>query len=188
MGTVEPIRDLAKLETIKRTLRKRSPRDFLLFVLGLNTALRVGDLLTLRAKDVVNEAGNVREFLTLREQKTGKHKRAKINAAATEAIEEYVAKVNPAPEDLLFANPRTGKAISRVQVWRLLNEWALEAGVTDPIGAHSMRKSWGYQARKQGVPLELIQAKFGHSSPSVTKRYIGITSDEIQRVEEDVNL
>jgi integrase len=188
MNPVEPIRDLAKLTTIKRTLRKRSPRDYLLFTLGVNSALRVGDLLKLRVADVVDDAGQVREFLTLRENKTGKDRRVKLNEAVVEAIGFFVAETKPAAADVLFKSPRTGRALTRVQVWRLLNKWALEAGITDRIGAHTMRKSWGYQARKQGVPLELIQAKLGHSSPAVTRRYIGITADEIERVEDDVNL
>jgi len=188
MNPVEPIRDIGKLTAIKRTLRKRSPRDYLLFTLGVNSALRVGDLLRLKVEDVTDGKLKVREFLTLREQKTGKDKRVKLNEAVTEAVDYFIAEAKPKRSDLLFASPRTGKALSRVQVWRLLNKWALDAGITDRIGAHSMRKSWGYQARKQGVPLELIQAKLGHSSPAVTRRYIGITADEIERVEDDVNL
>ena len=44
-------------------------------------------------------------------------------------------------------------------------------------------------ARKyHGVPIELIQAKLGHTAPSVTRRYIGITDDEIENVENHVNL
>ncbi len=189
MNPVEPIRDLAKVESIKRTLRKRSPRDSLLFTLGINTALRVGDLLRLRARHVLDENGKALESLSLREQKTRKYRTVKINAAAAEAIERYAQEVNPEPNDLLFSNPRTGKAISRVQVWRLLNQWAKEAGISSgKIGAHTMRKTWGYQARMQGVPVELIQQKFGHSSPSVTKQYIGITADEVHSAEDRVNL
>lgn len=45
-----------------------------------------------------------------------------------------------------------------------------DVGITDRIGAHSMRKSWGYQAQKEGVPIDLIQKKLGHSSPGVTRR------------------
>ena len=81
-----------------------------------------------------------------------------------------------------------GTPLSRVQAWRLLNKWAREVGLTDRIGTHTLRKTWGYQARKKGVPLELIQAKLGHSSPAVTRRYIGITADEIEDVENQVNL
>lgn len=58
-----------------------------------------------------------------------------------------------------------------------------------PHGCHTLRKTWGYQARKTfGIPIELIQAKYGHRSPAVTKQYIGITEDEIDTVEAKVNL
>jgi len=47
---------------------------------------------------------------------------------------------------------------------------------------------WGYQAWRKGISLELIQAKLGHASPGVTRRYIGISADEIEAVENQVNL
>ena len=53
---------------------------------------------------------------------------------------------------------------------------------------HTLRKTWGYQARQNGIPLELIQQKLRHSAPSITRRYIGITADEIEQVENEVNL
>lgn len=188
MNLVEPIRDLSKLLEIKRRLKRRNPRDYLLFTLGVNTALRVSDLLALRVKDVTNPDGTVKTFLTLREKKTGKDKRIRLNESAREAIEFYLERVNPEPSDWLFKSSRTGKPLTRVHAWRLLNEWAREVGIADRIGTHTLRKTWGYQARKAGVPLELIQAKLGHSSPAITRRYIGITADEIEDVEEKVNL
>ena len=188
MNPVEPIRDLGKLLEIKHRLKRTNPRNYLLFTLGLNTALRVGDLLALRVEDVVDENGEVREFVTLREKKTGKDARIKLNEAAAEAIDFYLSSAKPKPTDWLFESRRTGEPITRIQAYRLINDWARDVGITDRIGTHSLRKSWGYQARKAGVPLELIQAKLGHSSPGVTRRYIGITADEIEQVENHVNL
>lgn len=186
MNPVEPIRDTSKLANIKRNLRKQ-PRNYCLFTLGINTALRVGDLLALKVKDVT-EGGKVKEFITLREQKTGKDKRVKLNRSATEAIEFYLSKVNLKPGDFLFPGRTSTQAITRMQVWRLLNAWTASEGISDRIGAHTLRKTWGYQARQAGIPLELIQAKLGHASPAVTRRYIGITADEIEHVENHVNL
>jgi len=188
MNPVEPIRDLGKLIEIKRKLRRANPRNYLLFVLGVNTALRISDLLALHVNDVIDENRTVRQFLILREKKRGKHKRIKLNEAATEAIEFFLEQTKPEHSEFLFKNAQTGKAISRVQAWRLINAWARAVGITDLIGTHSMRKSWGLHARKSGVSLELIQKKLGHSSPSVTERYIGITADEIEAVENQVNL
>jgi hypothetical protein len=56
---VEPIRDLGKIEAMKKILRGQNVRDWLLFILGINSALRVSDLLRLRQSDVCDERGRV---------------------------------------------------------------------------------------------------------------------------------
>ena len=184
MTAVEPIRDPGKVAEIKRKLRRSDARYYAFFTLGLNTALRPGDLLNLKAGDVFSESGHVKSRLYVTAQKTGKQHRIKLNDAAREALEYLWAKCGPLkPEDRLF--PWT-----RQHAWRLVNRWCHEVGLTDGrYGGHTLRKTWGYMARKyHGVPIELIQAKLGHSTPAVTKRYIGITDDEIEDVENHVNL
>jgi site-specific recombinase XerD len=58
-------------------------------------------------------------------------------------------------------------------------------GVFAPYG---LRKTWGYHARLQGVDLALILYKHNHASIAYTKRYLGITDDELQAVVERLNL
>jgi len=70
----------------------------------------------------------------------------------------------------------------------VINNAARQVGLEDHIGTHTLRKTFGYQARKQGTPIELLQKVFNHSSPAVTMRYIGITQDEIDEVYSFVNL
>ena len=190
MDTVEPIRNPKKISQIKNLLKaKDDPRDYLLFTLGINFALRIGDLLNLKVKDVLGPEG-IKENIYLRESKTGKQKRIKINASSREALEYYFSKVGEVdPEDYLFKSRRSGKPLDRSRAYRLVREWTEAVGLTQgKYGTHSLRKTWGYQARKQGVPIELIMEKLGHNSPVVTKRYIGITDDEIEDVENHVNL
>jgi site-specific recombinase XerD len=50
----------------------------------------------------------------------------------------------------------------------------------------AIRKTWGYQAKKQGVSIEKINEKLGHKSVIVTKRYIGISQEEINLLEEEI--
>jgi integrase len=190
MNTVEPIRDPRKIAAIKNILKTENPRDFALFTLGINTALRVGDLLGLKVKDVLDKRGNIFESLYLREQKTKQEKVIRFNRPAREALDTYLSKV---PEldynDALFPGRNKKKPLTRIQVYRLIQQWCELVGLTEGrYGAHTLRKTWGYQARKRGEPLEIIQAKLGHRSPAVTRRYIGITQDEIGDVEERVEL
>lgn len=192
MKIVEPIRNPKKLAQIKSMLKGQdNPRNYLLFSLGINFALRIRDLLGLRVRDVRNEDNTIKDFLFVQESKRGRQRRIKINAGAREALAYYFGRVRAAPDDYLFPNPRNSKRpLSRVQAYRLINQWTEAVGLTEGrYGTHTLRKTWGYQARKHhGVPIELIMEKLGHESPAVTKRYIGITDDEIEDVEDEVVL
>jgi len=190
MNKVEPIRNPKKITQIKNQLKmKENPRDYLLFTLGINFALRIQDLLSLKIKDVFDSNG-IKEFIYLREKKTGKQKKIKVNKSSREALEFYFDKVGEVdPDSYLFKSERSEKPLDRTQAYRLIRGWAEDVGLTGgKYGTHSLRKTWGYQARKQGIPMELIMEKLGHNSPTVTKRYIGITDDEIEDVEDRVNL
>ena len=185
--TVEPIRDIKKVEAIKLMLTDK-PRDYLLFVLGINFALRIGDLLALKVGDVLDN-GQVKDHLTIKEEKTGKAKRITVNESAKEALVGHFKAVGDRPDgEYLFKSMRSDKPLDKVTAWKMINQWCKAVGVKDNCGTHTLRKTWGYHARKQGVSLELIQAKFGHSSPAITRRYIGITADEIADVEDLVSL
>lgn len=53
---------------------------------------------------------------------------------------------------------------------------------------NTLRKTWGYHARRQGLDLALIMHKLKHSSLAYTKRYLGITDDELEAVARRLNL
>jgi len=56
------------------------------------------------------------------------------------------------------------------------------------FGTQSLRKAWWYHARLQGVDLALIMHKLNQSSIATTKRYLGITDDELEAVIQKLNL
>lgn len=84
MEFVEPIRDKRKIESMKLVLRGSNMRDYCLFVLGINSGLRVSDLLRLNIEDVVSEKGKVLDRITIREKKTGKTKDFPISSNSKE--------------------------------------------------------------------------------------------------------
>ncbi len=190
MTTVEPIRDPKKIVAIKTILKHgKYPRDYLLFVVGLNTALRISDLLALRVKDILSRQGDIVEALHIREQKTGKEKKIKLNQSAREAIEFYFNKAGVKDGDeFLFKSLRSNAALDRIRANSLVNKWCNEVGLQGRFGTHTLRKTWGYRARKLGKPIELIQEKLGHRSPAVTRRYIGVTQEEVNNIEDEVCL
>jgi len=190
MNSVEPIRNERVISQIKNSLKGQEKwRDLALFVCGLNFALRVSDLLRLKVSDVRDTDGSVRESFTLRERKTNKQKIVTINRGAKETLEVYFNRVQGEQNEPLFKNPLTGRALHRTQVYRLLNQWCWNSGLKNvAIGTHSFRKSFGYHAYKRGVPIELLQKKFGHSSSAITLRYTGITADDVRKLEEEIIL
>ena len=190
MNTVEPIRDPGKIEAMKKYLKGQSLRDYLLLVLGINTGLRVSDLLQLRMSELVDDKSKIKEGIVLREKKTGKEKKFPINRAARLALEEFQkASKGYNPSDYLFASQKgKSKPINRQQAWKILSDAAKAVGIMVPIGTHTLRKTFGYHAYKQGVDVELLQKVLNHAAPGVTLRYIGITQDDIDRVYSNLNL
>ena len=192
MNPVEPIRDLAKIQTIKKILRsEKDPRNYLLFVAGINLGLRIGDLLSLKVEDVLNGKGRIKEKIYIKEQKTKRNAELKINDSARKALEYYFSihkKRALKPKEYLFLS-RTGRKLDRIRAYQLINGWCRLVGLDEArYGTHTLRKTWGYQARKRGIDLSLIQEKLGHQSPAVTKRYLGITQDEISEIEDKICL
>ncbi|MBA7549018.1 Tyrosine recombinase XerD [subsurface metagenome] len=191
MRTVQPIRDLKKIRAIKGNLRKRNPRDFLLFTLGINTGLRISDILRLKVEDVKDQTGEIKEYLDLNEKKTKKQRLIYINSEVRNALEYYFDKTGIYHLDrYLFISDKTkiNKPISRIRAWQLIQAWCREVGIKGRIGTHTIRKTAGYQMRIAGVAIELIQEVLGHQSISMTKRYLGITDDEVTKVLKNFNL
>jgi len=189
MNVVEPIRDPKKILAIKRNLKEEgNPRNYLLFVAGVNLALRISDLLSLRVKDILDKQGNIKEFIHLKEQKTNRQVKIKLNNTVREALNYFLDKARITdPEQYLFKSERGNRALDRVRSWSLIQKWTKEVGLEgEQFGTHTLRKTWGYQARKQGVSIEKINEKLGHKSVIVTKRYIGISQEEINLLEEEI--
>jgi len=172
MKFVEPIRDIETINLVKRILKKNGTRDYLLFLLGINSGLRISDILKLKVKDVLNK-----NHIEIQEQKTGKTKRFPITKSFKNELEEYLIGKNP--EDFLFCSKKGDKAISRIQAYRVINNACFQAGIEYRIGTHTLRKTFGYHFYQKNKDVALLQSILNHSAPSVTLRYIGINQDII---------
>ena len=102
MGTTNPIRGKRELEKFKNYyLEKEKYRNYLLIIMGLNTALRISDILKLRWNDVYDfQNKRYRSHICLVEQKTGKKTMIAVNHSLHEALVMCCKDRNE--EDFLF--------------------------------------------------------------------------------------
>ena len=186
MRYVEPIRSRAEIDAVLSAFSGQlAARNRALFLLGITSALRISDLLALRWTDVLDvedyNSGHgptlaFRPSVEMRERKTGKRKVFPLGSTVAGALGEW-RRVNRG--EFIFSNVGGGAPISRVQAWRVLSRAAALAGLKG-IGTHSLRKTWGYHARKNGVYIALIMEALNHSSEAVTLRYLGFTGEEVR--------
>ena len=186
---VAPIKDMGKIQAIKIFLRRSSLRNEALFVFGINTALRIGDLLSLRVEDVADDGGNVLDTVIVYEKKTGKTKQFPINKSVKGALEAYLkTRPHSVSDEPLFPSRNGGCHLSRWRARRILHTAGKAVGL-DRIGTHSLRKTFGYHVyKKTGGNLGLVQKLLNHSSSGDTLRYIGIDREEMNDIYLTLNL
>lgn len=173
MNIVEPIKDRSKLQCVEKQLSKGNWRNLLLFVMGINTGLRVSDILALNVGDV-----KYKNYVSIVEKKTGKRKSFPLNPKVQEII-EYVTYRKKLTEPLFKTSHK--KRMDRTNAYRIINRACRNAGINSCIGTHTLRKTFGYHHYKQFKDVVILQKIFNHSSPQTTLRYIGIEQDEIDQ-------
>lgn len=182
MGTTEPIRDPVELTKFREYYHTEHPqtRNYALIMLGLHSALRISDLLHLRWQDVYDfELKKCRDHLQLIEQKTQKHNSIALCPDVKKALVALFKERHPEPEHYVFSKTTDYTTpLCRSQAYRIVRTAAEKTIHEEHVSCHSLRKTFGYHAWKQGVQPALLMDIFNHSSYDVTKRYLGITQDE----------
>ena len=172
MNKVEPIRSKEKIKEMKTELLKSSLRNYMLFVVGINTCLRISDILKLKVEDIKHTS-----HIEIREGKTNKGKRFFINSELRKELDRYIKNMND-HEYLFQSRNGINKPLSRSQTYRILSEAGENVGL-EKIGCHSTRKTFGYHHYQQHKDVALLQELFNHSAPSITLDYIGVNQDVI---------
>lgn len=206
-GTVDPLSNKEDIQAVKDYFLKYDEnnksknnthglRNWCMFSVNICIGLRAGDLLSLTISDIVKENGVVKDRIIIREEKTTNRREIYLSDNAKNAIKtylEYRKTVKPyKPDDFLFESNKCPDGISQPinvrSCWRIMNEAGKALGLDKKdinLGTHSMRKTFGTQfykanAKNNEYALEVLSEMFGHSSPKITRKYIGLTS-EIQK-------
>ncbi len=175
MNVVEAVKTRGEAETIARKLTLNANGNSLyadIWRFGVNTALRISDLLSLTFEQVAGSK------LTIQEGKTGKVREIALNSGARAIIEQR-RKAHP-DHTYLFevdSNRAKGKPVSRISVATAFKAVGDEMSLK--LGTHSMRKTLGWMMHSDGKSIEMICKVLNHSSPAVTMAYIGLTQAEI---------
>ena len=162
----------------------------LLFAIGVFTGLRISDLLQLRFSQFEEN-----DILTIQEKKTKKTRRIKVNQDLKEIVNRIKVKMDITnPDQYIFLNRYGTKPIDQswvnVNLKRICKKYNVE--VDGNISSHMFRKTLGNRVLRinnySGEAVILLMELFSHSSPSITRRYLGIREREIHDVYDSLRL
>ncbi|HIT11383.1 MAG TPA: tyrosine-type recombinase/integrase [Candidatus Pelethosoma merdigallinarum] len=180
--------DLAKSDIKKY----QAWRNYILFLLGFNSAFRAEDLLQLKVKDI--EKG----YFSIKENKTGKWQHFRMNKLLLDEIMEYVNYYNLKSNQYLFMGQKkkethNGKTfdviypITRQNCQNVIIPKVIKGcGIDFPFGMHSLRKTFGYQWYKNGGSLITLMKMYNHEEPSVTLLYVMWDNEDIEKARESI--
>ena len=162
----------------------------LLMTIGVFTGLRISDLLQLRFSQFENG-----DILTIQEKKTKKIRRIKINQDLKEIVKRIKGKMGITDSgQYIFLNRYGTKPIDKswvnVQLKKYFKKYGIE--MDGNISSHLFRKTLGNRVLKlnnySAESVILLMELFGHSSPAITKKYLGIREREILDVYDSLRL
>ncbi|ANN32571.1 site-specific integrase [Bacillus thuringiensis] len=173
MNFVQPIRDSEQIQQIKEYLKEKNERNYILFVIGINTGLRISDILKLKVGDLNGS------HISMREMKTGKQKCIHITAALRRELKWYIEDMEDY-EYIIKSRQGKNRPIGRSMAYKILSTTAAKFGLEE-IGTHTLRKTFGYHMYMQTKNIALLMEIFNHSSERVTLRYIGVNQDAMDK-------
>lgn len=188
---VEPIRTVNAINNLKKYLAP-APRNFAIFVVGINTAYRASELLSIRLGQVRHLRPGDR--LEIKQKKTKKHRAVTMNTTCYDGIQkllDHLGRKALRAKDLswvdddafLFAGRNSNRALSVPTLNNLVKDWCRKVNLKGNYGSHSLRKTWGYMQRiKQDTPIPLLMQAFGHASQQQTLSYLCIQDEEIESI------
>jgi len=151
----------------------QADRNYMMILIGINTAFRAEDLLQLRVADVI------KGYISIKENKTKKMQNFRMKKELHEDIEKYVEKYKLMNYDYMFRGQKkkiNGKAyiypITRQMGYKIVNDSGKAIGIDFTFGLHSLRKTFGYQYIQNGGNILTLMKMYNHSSTIETQMYV----------------
>jgi len=194
-NTVQPIKDKADIERAKAYFHNTPSRynaihirNYCLFVLGINVARRIGDLLGMKIFEVIDSKGKFSYdgWIEITEQKTGKKATFQLHPYVQDAIKEYLLSLDSYnSNDYLFASRKINKhgeyRLAPESAWRIMNDMSKALEFDFNVGTHTLRKTKVYQTiianKNDPYIVAAMSNELNHDSIKTTYRYCGYDKD-----------
>lgn len=185
LHTVQPIKRVDQIEEMKQILHRRSVRDYCLFLFGLNTGMRIHDLIHIRVCQVLDKSGEILPYL---DSALYLDPPIYFNQSLRKTLQEVIVDTDLQMNDFLFKSRKSMNPITRQQAYRIIHNTAEAAGIEEAIGMHTLRKTFGYHAYINGIAISLIQKRLQHQTTTETRNYLGISNKDTSEIKLNINL
>lgn len=157
-------------------------RNYMMLIMGMNTALRAEDLLQLKVKNI--KSGRI----DVTENKTGKDQHYRMNGWLYEKVLAYIREFRLGDEEYLFQSRKekeiresaVQRPITRAASHLIMAEFKNVIDYRGSFGLHSLRKTFGYQYILNGGKWITLCKMYNHSNPTVTMRYVCWSDEDYQ--------
>ncbi len=179
------INEVEKILDCPNTSTKLGLRDKALLETFYACGLRVSELINLKAADLFLNEEIIRVF-----GKGSKERLIPIGSSAIKWVDEYLSKSRPLlvkktkSENYLFLNNR-GTKLSRMGIWKIVNQNAEAAGIKKEVHPHTFRHSFATHLLEGGADLRAVQEMLGHADISTTQIYTHLDRDYIKQIHRD---
>jgi integrase/recombinase XerD len=156
-------------------------RDRALLELLYATGVRASEVAGLKTTDLNLDIGYLRVF-----GKGNKERVVPLGKMAIAATLEYLRDLRPRlirPQSGAFVLlSRTGRSLSRIEVWRLVKKYAIRAGMPRNVTVHTLRHCFATHLLSGGADLRSVQEMLGHVDIGTTQIYTHVDHERLRRV------
>jgi integrase/recombinase XerD len=156
-------------------------RDKAMLELLYATGVRASEIAGLKTSDFNLNIGYLRCL-----GKGNRERVVPIGKVAIAAINEYLINqrpslVKPFSGDYLLLS-RTGRPMSRIEIWRLVKKYAVRAGMPRNLTVHTLRHCFATHMLAGGADLRSIQEMLGHVDIATTQIYTHVDQERLRKI------
>ncbi|GAB6456603.1 tyrosine-type recombinase/integrase [Bacillus luti] len=195
---VQPIKNKREAKKLITYLKGTNIRNYAIVVIGMNTLLRAGDLLSLKWSDVLEEDKTFKQKTWITEQKTDKTREVRFNNDCIEALRLHMESLGDFNmDDYLFSSRKVNKdgekKLDVKALHRIIKDTCKELNIRGNFGTHTLRKTGAYRIYTDNIAsnptiISRLQKILNHSSQATTLRYIGIEAEEIDDIFDNLSV